>query len=243
MSSKPNLILILGLALGTMLFAVRSDADIFNGSFENQFNGWTSVGPNSAVANGTVNGFDATDGVFYASLRNDRGSLPVGTQDSIFASVGLPSNYIASAFPTATTGGTLFQTFTLAAGRNAVRFNWNFLTDEFANTITWNDSAFALLFNQTTNSIAGEATLDTFSPLVGGGPQFANETGWLTQTFGGLNAGDSYTLAFGVFNLADTFAASGLLVDNVVSIPEPNSAMAMVVIGLATAGLRRRSRQ
>jgi len=240
---KTRVVFLVMLTLGVASFCVRSDAGLINGSFETQMTGWTTLGPNSSVSDGTINGFNATDGNFYASLGTGAGAVSVGVHDFMLNSAGLPNNYVSSNFTTATEGATLFQTFTLATGMNKLAFSWNFLTDEILANDGINDFAFALLYNQTTSTIAGTAVLDTFSPSSPGGPEFADSTGWINVEFGGLIAGQVYTIAFGVFDVSDSVVNSGLLVDNVRAIPEPSSGLMVILTGIVATSFRRRWRR
>lgn len=243
MSFKNHVILSVGMAVVLFLASGNSvHGGLINGSFENGMTGWTSAGPNSSVLNGAVNGFNATDGSRYASLSTGAGALSTVVHDFIFTQNSLPT--VSSLFPDATEGATIFQTFVLGAGQNGVAFSWNFLTDEATPEPIWNDFAFALLYNQTTSSIAGTAYLDTFSNFTNfSGPQFSSETGWLDVTFIGLSAGDTFTLAFGVFDRGDTIVDSGLLIDNVRSIPEPSAGIIVGLVGVVVSGFRIRRRR
>ncbi len=244
MISSKRLVFCAMLICGVAFFDVRSDAGLINGSFETQMTGWTTLGPNSSVSGGTINGYSATDGNHYASIGTGAGAVSVSVHDFLLNSAGLPTDYVSSTFASATEGATLFQTFTLAAGMNRLAFSWNFLTDEGFQSPDFNDFAFALLYNQTTSTIAGTAVLDTFSPLTfDGGPQFMDSTGWMNVEFGNLIAGDEYTIAFGVFDVVDNIVDSGLLVDNVRSIPEPSSGLMVILTGIVATSFRRRWRR
>lgn len=224
----------------SICLVVQSEAQLINGSFESGMSGWTTVGPNSSLTSGTKNGFSATNANFYAYMDTGAGSLPVAVQDFILASAGLPASYVASTFPGANEGATSFQTFTLNPGDHTLRFDWNFLSDEPSVFPTENDFAFALLYNNTTTSIAGTAYLDTTSGLVVGSPQFSHELGWQTVSLGGLTGGNSYTLLFGVFDRNDSLVNSGLLIDNITSVPEPSSVLSIVMAGVLATVFRRR---
>jgi hypothetical protein len=72
-----------GLAMGLLLVSNRASGDVVNGSFEVGMSDWTTVGPNSAVPDGTINGFNATDGHLYAYLNTGAGAQSVLVQDFV----------------------------------------------------------------------------------------------------------------------------------------------------------------
>lgn len=236
---------VLGFALvACLIFATSGNAGLINGSFEQGLTNWTGIGPNSSVPNGDVNGFDATDGNFYASLNTGQGAQSVTVLDVVISSVGLPSNYISSNFLNASEGGILLQTFFLDPSRDTLSFDWNFLTNRTTPSPGNNDFAFALLFNQTTGSSVATSYVDTFSTgFSNGGPDFTRETGWANISFGGLTGGHEYSIVFGVVNRGNTSATSGLLIDNVRAIPEPGSIISVALVGLALASRRNRFRR
>ena len=231
---------ILGLSLGFLLLVDRVDGSIINGSFENGMAGWASVGPNSAVPDGTINGYNATSGSEYAFLNTGIGAQSVATQDIVLGSIGIGPGYIASNFPNAMEGSLLFQIFTLDLNCNTLNFDWNFLTNETPPSQAWNDFAFAHLFDSGM-SLTNSVSLDTFSAFPGsGGPEFSHSTGWQSVSFTGLTGGNTDTLVFGVFDAGDTVVDSALLIDNVHCVPEPGSVTMLGLAGLAFLRMRRR---
>lgn len=237
--TRLNRFCLAGLALGVVLLAPRADADVVNGSFEVGMSDWTTVGPNSAVPNGTINGFNATEGQFYAYLNTGAGAQSTLIQDFVLENVaGLPANYVASNFSGATEGATLFQQFTMGSNRDTLIFDWNFLTNEFTPDPTYNDFAFASLFSGGTE--VASAYVDTFATFSTGGPEYFSETGWQQVTFGGLTPNATYTLVFGVFDWGDEVVDSALLIDNIRTVPEPSSLLLAGVAGMF-GFVRRRS--
>lgn len=227
---------LLSLSIGILVLGSNANASIINGSFEPfGLASWTTVGPNSAVPNGTINGFNATDGSEYAYLHTGVGAQSVLIQDFVLQSLGLGPNYIATNFAGAREGSILYQTFTLDPGCNELRFDWNFLTSEGGNV----DFAFARLFDAGFSLANPPASLDTNSPLVGGLPDYLLHTGWQTVSFAGLTPGNTYTLVFGVFDDRDFVNDSALLVDRVQCVPEPSGAL-LSLVGLSMLRLRRR---
>jgi hypothetical protein len=125
--------------------------------------------------------------------------------------------------------------FTVLAGDTSLTFQYDFLSNEPAQTTPHNDFAFEALFSGTTlvgsvNTFA-QVTGTSFS-LFGAQSPFIFHTGYLTFTMSlvGLAPG-SYSLGIGVEDRTDANHASGLLIDNFqVNIPEPST------IGLGVAG-------
>jgi len=233
--------ILLGLSFGILSLGNITFADVMNGSFESGMASWSSVGPNSAVPDGTINGFNATEGTSYAYIHTGNGAQSVLVQDFVLQSLGISAGYVAGNFPAAVEGAILFQTFTLGASHDELVFDWNFLSDEGIPSEDFNDFAFAHLFD---NSMANidSAYLDTFSTFTNfGGSEYDADTGWQSVSFGGLTAGATYTLVFGVFDSGDGVVDSALLVDNVRSVPEPSSLSLLALSGLAILVRRRNS--
>jgi len=237
-----------GFLLTALVVSVQANADVVNGSFENFYNGWTAVGPNSAVT--SVAGVNPTDGSRMSFLNNGAGSLPLGVHGFIIDSnLGLPagsfSTLIQSVAPNSTEGATLFQTFDLddSTGLDCeITFDYNFLTNETLSVNRNNDFAFYSLFDGNGNLAAAGAVSVFTSTFVGASGAFASQTGWNTVTIGNLVGGQSYSLLFGVFDDVSTSVDSALLVDNIQvnCVPEPSSAMMLGLATMSTFGFRRR---
>lgn len=232
--------------LSAIFAGLPAKADVVNGSFENFFASWTTSGPNTATTN--VAGVLPTDGQRLAYLNNGQGALPLFVQSFIVdnnlgLTAGSFSNLVNSVSPNATEGAVLFQSFDLNLGNNTLLFDWNFLTNENAVGTQNNDFGMYALLDGS-NSLVSSGAVDvlnsSFMPTPTGSP-FAEQTGWSTVSIGGLNPGSNYTLIFGVFDDATTTVNSGLLIDNVRSIPEPSAGL-LAGLGLLPF-LRRRSRQ
>lgn len=237
-----------GFLLTALLVSGQLSADVVNGSFENFYNGWTAVGPNSAVT--SIAGVNPTDGSRMAYLNNGAGALPLGVHGFIIDSnIGLPagsfSALIQSFAPNATEGATLFQTFTLddSTGLDCeITFDYNFLTNETLSPNRNNDFAFYSLFDGNGNLAASGAVGVFSSTFVGASGAFASQTGWNSVTISNLVGGQNYSLLFGVFDNGSTLVDSALLLDNIQvnCVPEPSSAMLLGLASVSAFGFRRR---
>lgn len=235
---KPLVLFSGSCVIALLLFSASARAGIVNGSFENASIGpWVVIGPGGQVTP-SFDGATPTDGVKMAIIDSDTGALPTFILDLVLSNgIGVGPNYLASAFPNATEGALLYQSFNLSPGESIVSFNWNFLTTEAGRSSFFNDFAFAHLISG--GSLVDSAILDTFSPFTESGSTYVNRTGWNSVSFSGLSPG-SYSLVFGVMDLQDTFFPSALLVDNVRAIPEPSS---IALLGLASVGFIARRRR
>ena len=120
----------------------------------------------------------------------------------------------------------------MAVAGDILSFDWNFLTSQSPSS-SFND--FGLFTLDGTASKLG----DTFSPTVGSGTTFIDETGFGTFSFT-ISATGMHTLGFAVIDVGDQFVNSGLLIDNVqitsAVVPEPNTltmalSAALVLLG------------
>jgi hypothetical protein len=212
---------------------------VVNGSFESFYNGWTTVGPNSVVPN--IAGVLPTEGDGMAYLSSGTGAVSLPTHGFIIDSdLGFAPGFfqaaVQNAYPNATQGATLFQTFTLAPNQNELRFDLNFLTNETQAAQPNNDFGFVWLVDSSSNVVtfsAVDVLNSTFSPTPVGSP-YASQTGWLNYSIAGLVSGETYSLVVGVFDNVTTGGDSSLLIDNIRSVPEPSSAL---LLALATIGL------
>ena len=97
--------------------------------------------------------------------------------EDVFTFLGLPADSFDDRDSQA--GSAMRQEFTAEAG-DVLRFDWNFLTNEFPNTELWNDFAFWSLVNLN----SGIVLADTFSPLVASpAGSFTSHTGYSTISF------------------------------------------------------------
>ncbi len=221
-----------------LAFTANAQADLMNGGFESLFSNWTTVGPNSAVS--SLDGEVPTEGGQMAYLNSGSGSLPVVVHDAVLSGfLGLPANSIGTLFANSTEGAVLFQSFTSGAGQTGMSFDWNFMTNEGLQNPTFNDVAFATVWDTSGNLIAS-AFLDTFSAFAGSGSAFSSHTGWVTTTFTNLNPNTAYNIVFGVFDRQDGVVDSAVLIDNIASIPEPGMGLIGLAVVLSGAAIRRR---
>jgi hypothetical protein len=138
------------------------------------------------------------------------------------------------------TGSGLLIPFTFLAGDTTLTFQYDFLSNEPNQQTPRADFAFEALFNPGTSSLVGSvthfATASALSPnlLFGAQTPFTFHTGYQTFTISltglGLVAGTTYDLGLGVADATNSDHASGLLVDNILIVPEPST------VGLGIAG-------
>lgn len=139
-------------------------------------------------------------------------------------------------------GSGLLIPFTFMTGDTTLTFQYDFLSNEPAQSTPRGDFAFEALFNPGTSSLVGSVThfaiASASSPslLFGAESPFIFHTGYQTFTLSltglGLTVGTTYDLGIGVADATNTSHASGLLVDNVqvAAVPEPST------VGLGIAG-------
>jgi len=228
-----------------------SAADIIvNGGFENGFTGWSTTGITSIQT--AAFGSGPTQGTQDALMESGDGS-GFTTAAGLASFLGLSAGVLQGIATDQVTGGSAInQTITVNA-RDALTFDWNFLTNEATAlsggaSTSFNDLAFVSLSSGGTGTATKLA--DTFSSFTSSSTKFAAETGFSTQTIT-FATGGTYTLGFGVVNVTDQFGDSGLLLDNVnvtpavSAVPEP-STLVTTSIGVGFMGLGywwRRRRQ
>lgn len=208
---------------------------IINGGFEiGNFTGWTTIGETSIET--SAFGSTPTSGSSQALLSTGGATFA----DSIIEkSLGLEAGTLDNlGNRDATQGSAIRQTFTAEAG-DVLTFDWNFLTGEETPNY-FNDSSFVSI-----NSVSKLADT-TFPSFVSSLTPFIEETGFQTFSFTIPTTG-TYTLGLGVTDVGEDTTNSGLLVDNVkiASVPEPSSALGVLVCGAlgAVSVLRCKQRQ
>jgi len=208
-----------------------------NGGFEAGVftTAWDTTGDTSVESAISFPGTPTSSGTFHALMTNDApGSV---TDTALESFLGLAAGALdALSTGNATEGSAIKQSITVASG-DTLSFDWNFLTDE-ATPTSFNDMAFWSL-----TTLTGATLLaDTFSSGFGlSGTTFGEETGYSTTSFTFSSSG-TFMLGFGVVDVDDTIANSGLLIDSVSVtsptngpvIPEPAS---MVLFGLTSLGM------
>ncbi|NEO33075.1 MAG: PEP-CTERM sorting domain-containing protein [Symploca sp. SIO3C6] len=221
-----------GILLGLGVIETNSaQAALINGSFEQGFKGFSTIGDASIKT--AAFGSGPTDGNKQALLTNGFGSVSDANLEKflelnagILDTIGIGD---------ATGGSALQQTFTANAG-DVLSFKFNFLTNEFTPEFEFNDFAFV--------SLTGIDTLaDTFSDFVSTITPFDAETGFGTfsQT---ISVSGTYSLGIGIVDLEDKIVDSGLLVDNIKlkSVPEPITILGSLA-ALGFGAMFRRTRQ
>ncbi|GGA04414.1 hypothetical protein [Okeania sp. KiyG1] len=115
---------------------------IVNGSFEEGFTGWSTIGDTSIedISFGTP----PSDGNFNALITNGFGAV---SDFAIESFLGLTPGTLDSSLDIidATEGSAIKQTFFAKAG-DILTFDFNFLTDEFTPDFFFNDSSFYISF-------------------------------------------------------------------------------------------------
>ena len=135
-------------------------------------------------------------------------------------------------------GSGIFIPFTVNAGDQFLTFDYDFLSNEPAQSVPRNDFSFAGFFTTSGTLIAG--TRVTFATvagsafsLFGGQTPFVFHTGiqTLQMSVAGLAPGN-YLLGIGIEDATNGDHASGLLIDNVTMVPEPTT-IAFSIAGAA----------
>ena len=219
-----------------------SHAAVVNGSFETgNFSDWNTSGQASVE----TSGFQVTpvNGNYQAVLQtclfigacDDNQSLTNASNLQSFLS--LSGNQLSNLF--VTEGSAIKQTITANAG-DIFSFSWNFLTDEDAADVDYNDFAFFTL-NNTLYSLADTQSSFPVNPSFS---HLTKETGYQTYTITISVSGD-YILGFGVVDVDKTGGGnatgnSALLVDNIkltniAKVPEPDTLFGLLLtLGLAS---------
>lgn len=208
-------------------------AAIINGGFESGFDSWTTIGDTSIQS---TYGGEAPKRTYQALVST--GDTAAYTSDlEIF--LGLTTGSLDSVGNGETSlGSAIKQTFTANAG-HVLTLKWNFLTSEATPSQFFNDFAFV-----TVGSLSKLA--DTSSEFVLSTTPFDKETGLQTFSYVVPTTG-TYSLGLGAIDVGDSFNSSGLLVDSVVlsstPVPEPNSALSLLALGVLGIGSLLKCRQ
>jgi hypothetical protein len=227
-------------------------AAIINGGFENSFDNWQTLGDyrveTSAFGSGTVEG---NSQAFLSTAYNE----VVGVDENggeVLGGSAAPAVYITSIaenslenfldvssflgedfLADAIEGSAIKQTFKAQAGET-LSFSWNFLTNESVGDHSnpdFNDFAFATVSNNSQNLFFRLADTTTDFLARDSYSNFFEETGFKTFSFT-LPADGEYTLGVGVVDVGEPTIISGLLVDNVQAVPETNSTVSLLILGL-----------
>jgi len=224
---------LLGVVTGLFMTGLvgTAQAVVINQGFETgDFTGWDTIGDVSVVDGSFGSG--PPNGTFQALLSTGDDAVDVDELEA-FLDVA-PGTLTALGGEFVTSGSAIKQTVTVDPGET-LAFDFNFLTDEIPALGEVNDFGFAIV-NSGFNLLA-----DTFSTLVPSSTVFVDETAFQAFLEGPFVFGDTFTLAFGVVDVDDTVANSGLLVDaSATAVPEP---AALGLVGLALIGMGAMTRQ
>jgi hypothetical protein len=234
-----TLIAVAGLLVAT---AETSPAAVVNGSFETgNFSDWNTSGQTSVETSSfqvtPVNGSyqAALQTCFFIGACDD--NQPLTNASNLQSFLSLSGNQLSNLF--VTEGSAIKQTITANAG-DVFSFSWNFLTDEDAADVDYNDFAFFTL-NNTLYSLADTQSSFPVNPSFS---HLTKETGYQTYTITISVSGD-YILGFGVVDVDKTGGGnatgnSALLVDNIklnniAKVPEPDTLFGLLLtLGLAS---------
>ncbi len=238
----------LALAAPLGLFGGSADAgSLVNGGFETGgLSGWESIGDAGVVGSGF--GTPPAEGSWQAGVSNHRSpsssvfggsSVPDAALEGF---LGLASGSLDSAFgggtgAGATEGSAIKQEITVAAG-DTLTAKLNFLTSEATPSSPFNDTSF---FASVDGLILAANTFGTFGTS---GTPLKEETGYFDFSYTFTSSG-TFTVGFGVVDVAAFDLDSALLVDNValtaVPIPAALPLFLSAIAGLGLLGQRGRN--
>jgi hypothetical protein len=234
-----TLITVAGLLVAT---AEISPAAVVNGSFETgNFSDWNPSGQASVETSSF--GVTPVNGSYQAVLQtcvfvgacDDSQSLTNAKDLESF--LGLSVNELSNL--SVVEGSAIKQTITANAG-DIFSFSWNFLTDEDATNVDYNDFAFFTL----NNTLYSLADIQSSFPVNPSFSHLKKETDYQTYTIP-ISVTGNYILGFGVVDVdktggGDNTINSALLVDNIkltniAKVPEPDTLFGLLLtLGLAS---------
>ena len=224
-----------------------SHAAVLNGSFETgNFSDWNTSGQTSietssfqvTPANGSYQAVLQTC-VFVGACDDNQ---PLTNASNLESFLSLSGNQLSNL--SVVEGSAIKQTITANAG-DIFSFSWNFLTDEDAANVDYNDFAFFTL----NNNLYRLADIQSSFPVSPSFSHLKKETGYQTYTIPISVTGD-YILGFGVVDVDKTGGGnaagnSALLVDNIkltniAKVPEPDPIFGLLLtLGLASKCKRK----
>jgi hypothetical protein len=239
-----TLITVAGLLVAT---AETSPAAVVNGSFETgNFSDWNTSGQASdetssfqvTPVNGSYQAVLQT--CFFVGACDDSQSL--NNANDLESFLGLSGNELSNL--SVVEGSAIKQTITANAG-DVLSFSWNFLTDEDAANVDYNDFAFFTL----NNTLYSLADIQSIFPVNPSFSHLKKETGYQTYTIP-ISVTGNYILGFGVVDVdktggGDNTINSALLVDNIkltngAKVPEPDTLFGLLLtLGLASKCKRK----
>ena len=158
-------------------------------------------------------------------------------QSGVFAVGNMSLQNFVGFSLTGTEGSAVLIPFTVLAGDTQLTLQYDFLTNEFLQSLPRDDFAFAAILNSgnsvvaSQNPFAHESNPPAPFSLFNGQSPFQFHTGLQSLSFSiDSLAPGHYMLAVGIEDKTTADHASGLLIDNVQVVPEPS------VIALAVAG-------
>jgi len=156
--------------------------------------------------------------------------------------LGVAENFLDRS-GTAFEGSAIRNTIAAQAG-DVFRFSYNFLTNETAQPVPFDDYALFFVRNADTNEVVNFNALAFPNAASNPSSPYNTQTGFLTNSFT-FSAPGNYTLALGVVDVNDYNVSSALQIRdaNLEPVPEP-----ITIVGSLTAlgfgvGLRRRFRK
>ena len=187
-----------------ILFSFNSFAQITNGGFETNMNGWTTVaGSVSRSGQATIGSWNILPaGTGMARIQPSGAGSPATVQTTL----GLTGNQLAS-IPSITNVGAMYQDIVLTEGQT-ITIYWNYVSQDYA---PYDDGTFLSLTGPSTQNFTPLARTQSNAqvPAV----QSYGSTGWKSITITAGPAG-TYRLGFGAFNWSDTGVDPILFVDN-----------------------------
>lgn len=214
-----------------------------NGGFElGNFTGWETFPPQSGLILPTYGG-GPTQGSYQALLTTNELTNPYGNAMELAQFLEIELDQLNLNDQEVFEGTAIKTTLNVKAG-DTLRFDWNFLTNEYGND--YYDFAFVVISQRIEQLADANSAIYKFN-----GFDYDNQTTFETFSYLFVQPG-TYTLGIGVVNVNDGAGDSAVLVDNVAllsspdpttSIPEPTSVLGLLGLGVLKAGewfLRRR---
>lgn len=206
LASLLSLVSILGSASSSVARESGGACGIANGSFEiGDFTGWETIGRTNIET--ATYGSGPTEGSKQALLDTFSEQTVNMVELAKFLNIAVGDlNNLGEVYE----GSAIKTTFRVDVGE-ILMFDWNFLTKDFQSE-NYNDFAFFTLSQIGTNKLANTFSVSPIS--LRDLTVFEYHTGFQTYSYTFTTAG-TYTLGFGVVDVGDGFAESGLLIDNV----------------------------